>query len=440
MRTSDYGWMLLVSYQIGFANTISHGSWDTSAFALLVVTLAVVGWRFCSHVGPDRLPTRWLEGGVLVLLVSLSLTTIVRSRFISLAAHGSLAVHVARVLNVVLLATYLHRGSDAWVRLRFAGFALALVIMGVGIIRADPSPPIDVWTLQQRGAEVLLHGKNPYVWATVPDTDPENDFTVPFVYPPMVLYAACLVPDVRYALLACVVIAGFAVRSVGQRDAPALFLWHMPILVFILELAWVDALPAMFICLGVASITARRSLLGALFLGLALSSKQSMFWLYPLAGFTLRFDRRQWITMTLAAILPAAPFVIWNPAAFRYACWQFLASLPPRHDALCFGTALWKWFGVTFPAAIGFVLAAAIVAFACWRVRDVAGFAKSALCVYFVFFFFNRWAFANYYFFLTVLAVLAAATSAFYQSARVGDVFATTVPSPSWPRWFRPQQ
>ena len=140
-----------------------------------------------------------------------------------------------------------------------------------------------------------------------------------------------------------------------------------PILVFVLELSWIDPLQLMLIGLAVAAYTARRGGLSAALFGLATSSKQSMFWLFPLAGFVLRFDRKRWLVMGFAALAPVVPFLVWDRRALLYACVEFLGSLPPRRDALCFTNAIWQAFHIAFPASTGFVLALAVVATACWR-------------------------------------------------------------------------
>jgi hypothetical protein len=281
-----------------------------------------------------------------------------------------------------------------------------------------------------RGVEVLREGKNPFVWATVEDTDPEQDFVNPYNYPPMTLYwgivSVLLGGDVRYGNLFAVVLAGILVRFIARvrakdaglpaivEDAPALVFWLTPLLAMILELAWIDPIQIVLISGGVAAFVAERKTLAAIIFGLAISSKQSMFWIYPLACLLLGFDWKRWVVMAIAAFVPVAPFLFWDFKALKAANFDFLANLGPRRDALCFTNAMWKWFRVDFPHKTAFPLAAVIVGAACLRRRwggSTLDFARTLAFTYFVFFFFNRWAFANYYFLLTGLSALAAAAA-----------------------------
>jgi hypothetical protein len=116
--------------------------------------------------------------------------------------------------------------------------------------------------------------------------------------------------------------------------------------------------------------------------------------------------------MLAAALVPVLPFLIWDYGALKHANFDFMSGLPPRRDALCFTNAVWQWLHLAFPTASAFVLAAATVAVACVRRRpSPVHFSRALVLTYFVFFFFNRWAFANYWFLLTGLSALAAAAA-----------------------------
>ncbi|MGH7281897.1 MAG: hypothetical protein ACRELY_10265, partial [Polyangiaceae bacterium] len=65
---------------------------------------------------------------------------------------------------------------------------------------------------------------------------------------------------------------------------------------------------------------------------------------------------------------------------------------------------------IEIPGAIGFVLAAITSAFSAWRFRGRASeLMPATVFSLLVFFFFNKYAFANYYFLTIGLAALAAA-------------------------------
>ena len=120
----------------------------------------------------------------------------------------------------------------------------------------------------------------------------------------------------------------------------------------------------MLISAGVAAYVADWDTLAAVLLGVAVSSKQSMFWLFPLVGVVLRFDLKRWVVLGASALLPLVPFMLWDFKALKHANFDFMSGLPPRRDALCFTNAVWKMSGVTLPALGAFLLSAGVVGLA----------------------------------------------------------------------------
>ena len=193
---------------------------------------------------------------VFAMLLAMPITALADPAILAQPARFIAAIRVAEVASILLIASYLpflsgRRPEPEGVRTaRFVGFAIVLLASGIAVINITPAPGIDVWTIQMKGGEVLLDGKNPYVWASVPDTDPENDFTVPFVYPPAAVYISALgvalFRDVRYVLLGTMFVAGLALRFVtrraasrlaarsrrSSRDERALFFWQTPLLLW----------------------------------------------------------------------------------------------------------------------------------------------------------------------------------------------------------------
>ena len=451
----EYLWLLVMSFLFGFANAISHGHWQPVALIVLMGALGVLGWRFVVSSrtpagGEATLRSSWVLAAVFAMLLSMPLTALADPKILAQPAHSVAMVRICQVASIALVVSYVpfmtgrRAEPEALRTARFVGFAAVLLVAGISVIHITPAPGIDVWTIQMKGGEVLLDGKNPYVWASVPDTDPENDFTVPFVYPPAAVYASALgvalFRDVRYVLLGTMFAAGLALRFLTRRaasrsgralpamleDAPALFFWQTPMLLMVVELSWLDPLQVMLISVGVAAFVADRKTLAAAVLGVAVSSKQSMIFLFPLVGVILRFDLRRWIVLSAGALVPVLPFMVWDFKALKHANFDFMSGLPPRRDALCFTNAVWQTTRAAFPASSAFVLAALVTGVACLRAlpaqlrsrlgplaafapaasRPALDFSRALALTYFVFFFFNRWAFANYYFLLTGLAAL----------------------------------
>jgi hypothetical protein len=168
----------------------------------------------------------------------------------------------------------------------------------------------------------------------------------------------------------------------------------------------------MLITLTVAAYVAKRPRLSAVLLGVVLSAKQTMFWAVGLTGVLLGFDRKQWATTALVGGALVFPFVWLDFRALKHANFDFLTSLPSRPDALTFTNWYDRRFGTPLPGGLGFVLAAAVALSAMWRMRgSPARLGLALVMTYTVFFSFNKWAFANYYFLMASLAALAAAAA-----------------------------
>jgi hypothetical protein len=453
-----------VSFLVSFANEISHGRYLGPALACLAFALGVLVWQFARELRAPSPPvearSNLISISIWVALASMPVTALLDPKILAHPHTSLLALRAFEVLSIPMLATYLpfldrKLGSKAARDARFWAFAALTLAAGTAIIHISPAPVIDVWDLQMHGARALLRGENPYVSVTVPDTTPIHPFpTVPYVYSPGSLYAGVIGllvgGDVRYAMLLALVISGVALRAITlvpdersrepfaalAEDAPALFVWLMPPLAFILELAWTEPVQLMCICVGAAAVARGRTKLGAVMFGLAVTSKQSMVWLVPLAGFAFGFRLGDWVVMLATAAVGVAPFAIADFGALKFDTVDFLMRLIPRSDAL--GVAVWfkLAFGLTFPTSLSPIAAASTVGVTVLRAVSLepsrrgriapraALFGCAAALTYFAFFFFAKQAFANYYFLVSGLAALAAATSLHAERAEDSSTFA----------------
>jgi hypothetical protein len=427
--------MLLVSFLLGLAITFNRGAYADGAVPLVLVALGVlvyccIGSARRGTVGGERNPR------ILLVLVWLGLVAMtfqsLTDEIIIYAVQPWDLGRKAQVLALLLLFTYLPFLTGRWrepklVRLfRFGAFALTIAAAGQGVIRASPHPRIDVWTVQQAGAAALRAKKNPYVAVAERDTGPRVGDDVPYVYPPTQLYltlpAYVAAGDVRYTMLAALVLAGIGMRTITghgrtglpsiAEDAPALYLWLMTKVFFIIEQSWVDPVQLMLITFTIVAYVKRWRWLAAVLLGVVLSAKQTMFWAVGLTGVVLRFNRLQWMTTVLTGMALVFPFVWLDFRALKHANFDFLSQLPTRPDALTFNSWYLRQFGSELHKNWGFVLAALAAAFAMWRMRGSAARLGVAIATTYAFFFtFNKWAFANYYFLMSGLAALGAAAA-----------------------------
>lgn len=437
-----YGPALVGSFLLGVSIIYSNGAYSEAALICVLLALLTLGWRFLVSLRGDPPPHDDPTSALGLAWVGLAGMLWIGWNDPGLIMYAQRpwdAAKSAQVGMFLLLCSYapamiLRKSEPPAIRtFRFALFAACIITAGVDTIKVSPTPAIDVWSVQMKGSEAFSAGKNPFTVVGTLNTAPGvAGASIPYVYPPLQIYLSWLgwklFGDVRYTMLIGLLVAGAAIRFVARRgepllakteteplleDAPALFLWLTPKLLFVLEQAWTDTLEITFLSLFMAAYIKRRTWVAALMLGLTLSSKQTMFWVVPMAAVMLGLSLRQWLVTGATGLVLAFPYVIWDFKAFKYAVVDFQNLLPPRSD----GLTLTNWYAKKYTqklggAAIAFVLAGTVAGAAMWRLRRSPSlFASSVALVYLVFFAFNKWAFANYYYLVAGLAALAAAAS-----------------------------
>jgi hypothetical protein len=300
--------------------------------------------------------------------------------------------------------------------------------LGTMVIRATPSPDIDVFIFQRDSAAALLGGTNPYT-ITFPDVygpgEPwyapgiARDGRVQFGYPYMPLTLLMTLPghlllgDFRFSHLLALVVSCTLIaylRPARLCIAAALLLLLQPRGFYLIERGWCEPLVVLVLSATVfAALHAPRYL--ALWFGLLIVSKQYMF--ATLALTPLLAHSRRWrevgpflaesAVVALVATLPLAMLAL--PGFWRSAVvLQF--QQPYRWDSLSFPAWLgdgvraapWPWW--TAFAALGITVAISLARCA----RNVWGFAGAVAICYLLFFAFGKQAFANYY--LVVIAAM----------------------------------
>jgi hypothetical protein len=294
------------------------------------------------------------------------------------------------------------------------------VVLGLYVLKACPEPHIDVFYFQRDSSAALLHGQNPYALSFPNIYGDATPFYGPgmsvagrtrfgFLYPPLSLFMVLpghLLGDYRFALVAATALSALLMAyarpgGVGPI-ACAVFLFS-PRIYFVLEQGWTEPLVVLLLS-GVVFAGCRAPRLVPFVYGLFLASKQHMVLGVPLGIKLLRERgarpavRLYGIALFLAAIV-TLPLALWNIPAFWKDVVAFQVHQPFRADALSY-LAYWASLGHAAPPVwIAFAVAALGVAVAAWRTpRSPAGFALGFVLVFFLFFAFNKQAFANYYF------------------------------------------
>jgi hypothetical protein len=361
--------------------------------------------------------------------------TLVDQRLLIDSDRPPRVIRAVQLLQLALLASYVpslwsgKAESPRWNTIRFALFAVLLVVGGASVMHLSPTPHIDVWAVHDAGAKALIHGRNPYIDVHVQETA-GNEYVIAFPYPPTPCYlntiAYALGGDVRWGMLTALLLAGASMRVLARRsaaapstsgapglleDAPALLLWLSPKTFFLLEQSWNDIYPLTFLALAVATHAYGKRHAAAAFLGLALSAKQTMILLVPLA-LLLGLSLGQWVTCLAVAAATLVPFLVADFSSLKGSIFDRYLTYAPRTDGLSAMIFLHKHFGVTPRSTPGLLFAAATIVLAVWRApRTRYAFALASTLAICLFFFFNIWMFVNNYFFIAGLGLLTAATA-----------------------------
>ncbi|ONH32936.1 glycosyltransferase [Pseudofrankia asymbiotica] len=316
----------------------------------------------------------------------------------------------------------LSRGLGALGGRRAFGAVVALAVTAGGAtVLAAPDPEIDVFHLLQESSRGLVDAVNMYhqVWLTGRPGDLHGGLVDVYPYLPAtsVLLAPfrLLLGDVRYGLLAALVVAVYAVRALGRRDAPWMPVVPLLVLVFpescyALEQSWTEPLLVACLAVMVWAASGGRGTIAVVAFAVALASKQHVVLLVPVAAVWPAFGRRRAAAACGLALALVAPWVLDDPRAFFHDAVQTNLSYPVLDHSLSV-TGWAHHFGVN----LGFgatAVALAVAYLLAWRARgDAAGFAAGGALVLLTVVELNKQSFFNHYTLPMALLVLAMAST-----------------------------
>ena len=332
-------------------------------------------------------------------------------------------------------------------RLVFPLLLMAFFGIGLWMLKASPSPVIDVALFHQAAFDSLINGRNPHE-ATIANLYADRNYygadmvqggrvLIGYPYPPLSLFITFLAHqvtgDYRTALLVALVVAAAAIgysRSTVVSFAAATLFLFTPRAFFVLEQGWTDPLAVMAFAL-TAFVAIRKPAWLWIAVGVLFAIKQYLIGLAPLAF--LLWPGRPWQAVVrelgkaiALALIVTAPIALWNISAFLKDVVLFQVFQPFRIDSLSYLAYFARETGTVLGAWVGFAAAIPVLALALWRApRTVSGFAGASAVLFFTFVVFNKQAFTNYYYF--IIAVLATAAAVTPSSAEA----APAIPSPS---------
>lgn len=298
---------------------------------------------------------------------------------------------------------------------------LCMFLAGVWVIKASPSPIIDVFMFHQTSASALMNNQNPYelsepnIYGDLSFYGPElvknGRMTIGNPYPPYSIYLSSLgyfiAGDVRYSHIIAILMTAFLItrfsRSRYSLLGSFLFLFT-PRVFFVLEQSWTEPLVLLMATLTIW-VSIRHPKWTFVALGLLFASKQYMLLLFPLSILLLKNGSscKNWIKPAITTIVTA--FVVTAPLAFanlQKFIWdvglaQFYQVF--RYDALSFLAAFALTTGKIPSQLISFAILAIAFVFVFKYVHHTPyGFAAAMAFCLIMFFAFSKQAFCNYYF------------------------------------------
>jgi hypothetical protein len=317
-------------------------------------------------------------------------------------------------------------------RIWFPAVLLVQLALGGWMLKASPSPRIDVVVVHRAAIEALIDGRNPYRITFQNIYGPNSGFYNPelvagdrvmfgYPYPPPSL--ALVIPghlwagDYRYAELAALVIGaaliGYAQPTLTARLSASMLLTS-PRGLFVLEQGWTEPV-AVLVFASTVFCLLRRPDVAPWVSGLLVVTKQYLV-LAAIAllriALTLGVRRRRFLLGLMgAALVSTLPFVLWDPKAFLENVVLLQAREPFRIDSLSYLS--WAARAGWGMGSLAWSVAAASVALMIGLLRTPntpAGLAASLALSWMVMFAFGSKAFCNYYFF--VIGVLCCAVAA----------------------------
>ena len=435
MSPLDRAIAALSAVLLGLAIQRHDGLYEPVALALVIVSIVALMFSLAG--------TRLTRVGGSESLVAVVLTAGTLNGIALLASHrpaeylrephptGVLAAVAAAALCVVLLAVDRSRLRRFW----FPSLLGIYVVLGVWLIRASPTPHVDVIAVHDAAIDALAAGESPYgiTFPNIygnrhnypPRTVSDGRVLLGFPYPPFALLMTVpsqrLLGDIRYSdLLAVVVGAGF-IGYAGGRIArlAATLVMFTPRTLFVLEQGWTESLAIGWLGATIYGIKRQRPW-APVAAGLLVSLKQYLvisLVLLPIVLARPWDGRRRWTFVLCASAVAAAitlPFIVWDPRGFwRSVIWSQLAERPRIGPLNLLSYAMLQGWSVP-PEALTLVPLAAL-AVGLWMVwrwapRTSGGFSLGLALVLLLVFVVSKKAFANYYYF--ALAAIAAGVAA----------------------------
>jgi len=416
---------------------INDGAWNKEAFGWVATGLvfALGGALLPRLPNTDPLAERLLPYAFAGGIAFETLDLLRRAPALYQTLHGpepTLPFHVG--VAIMAVAAGLSLGGDARLtRVALLSVLGAYVMVASWIVHTSPNPFIDVHVFQRDSIQAFLQGRNPYE-LTFPNIYGNGAFYGPgivkngrvlfgFVYPPisllLLLPGQLIFGEYRFSHLTAMALAGaliYATRPGRTSAGAAAMLVMFSRGFFVVEQGWTE--PFVIVMLAATVFTAARAPRFLPYvLGIFFATKQYLFLAAPAALLLVRpWSWRSAFTLmwkaALVGLIVTLPFFLWNPKAFLWSVIELQIHQPFRDDSL--SALVWyaQQAGTHPPVWIAFAAAAIGACVGLWRFpRTPSGFASGVALTFYMFIFFNKQSFCNYYFFVAGAILIGVGTA-----------------------------
>ncbi len=336
-------------------------------------------------------------------------------------SHYAGAICLASLLGGLILVT-----DGRSQKIAFWGVVVTLIATACWLLLAGGPPFIDVYVSTKFAVHYLFNGINPYAVdypniyspaETIANYGPgfAHGSRLPYgyTYPPVMLFftalGECFFRDFRIGHAAAVGAAAIFIAHMKSNRwsyVIAVLLLSSPSTFFILHQGWIE--PLCLLLLAAASwCWFRAPRIFPFVLGLFFASKQYLILLFPLVFLLVPGPVKARPTILfLAKVIGSAcivslPLALLNLPAFLHSTVMFHVRTGFRPDSMSYAI----WFPQTarpMASLLSFVLCFLVVIVSlCFFRRSYKNFLVALIAALFVFFIFNKQAFANYYYLVT---------------------------------------
>ncbi|WP_380175105.1 hypothetical protein ACFEMC_07630 [Kineococcus sp. DHX-1] len=399
-------------------SVVRYRWWIVAGYVVVAALVVALAWT--ARDDADRTPPRtgaWVPSAVLAVVGLVHLTV---TPFSYLDARALSGVQLALGVASIAAAGLLLPGRGASRVLAGAVALVGAVASGALVVVGDPAPRIDVWVILQQAADATARGESVYgrEWVGSPGISDA------FAYLPWTAVLSApgrwIAGDVRWAMLALVVVSALAVAAVGRwrrgAVAAAALLLLAPGSSTLVEQAWTEPTVLVGLALWAWLVRADRAWWSVVPLAVALASKQHVVALLPLLAVWPRFGWRRALAATGGAGVLMAPWILADLGVFWHDTVRTMLGLPPLRFADTLYTLVLNETGVQLPLPVVGLVVLGVLGAAVVTLRrhpvGLAGLLTWCAAVLFAANLVNKQAFYNQFWLVGALLLLAVAASA----------------------------